>query len=145
MRHTLRNKKMLARERIKLLVDENYPILEIAPFSGLGLEYGNISAAGNITVVGKISGELCIIGASDATVKGRYESLSPCNKLSFFPFKLIISSSTRFYIHKVKIKKILKLQSWSKLLRQIADLQQKIDISNHMESLNFQSGNDETA
>ena len=32
-----------------------------------------------------------------------------------------------------------------KIFRPIADLQEKIDISSHMESLNFQSGNDETA
>ena len=61
---------MLARDRIKHLIDDDYPMLEIGLFAGLGMEYGDICNAGLIVVIAKVSGELCIIGASDATVKG---------------------------------------------------------------------------
>lgn len=70
LQHTQRNKKILARKRIELLVDPNYPLLEIGLFSGLGLNYGDICCSGLIVVIGKISNQLCIISASDATVKG---------------------------------------------------------------------------
>ena len=74
LRHTQRNKKMLARDRIKHLVDGDYPMLEVGMFAGLGMEYGDICNAGLIVVIAKVSGELCIIGASDATVKGDNEA-----------------------------------------------------------------------
>ena len=74
LRHTQRNKKMLARDRIKHLIDDDYPMLEVGLFAGLGMEYGDICNAGLIVVIAKVSGELCIIGASDATVKGDKEA-----------------------------------------------------------------------
>ena len=68
--HTQKNKKLLARKRIELLVDRDYPLLEIGMFSGLEMSYGDICSAGVVVVIGKISNQLCIIGANDATVKG---------------------------------------------------------------------------
>lgn len=70
IRHTKRNKKLLPRDRIQRLIDPDYPMLELCPFAGIGLDYGDICAAGNICAIAKISGQLCIIGANDATVKG---------------------------------------------------------------------------
>ena len=36
-RHVKRNKKMLVRDRIRLLVDESSPTMETAMFAGLGI------------------------------------------------------------------------------------------------------------
>ena len=36
-RHVKRNKKMLVRDRIKLLLDSNSEVLELSPLAGLGL------------------------------------------------------------------------------------------------------------
>ncbi|KAG9270822.1 methylcrotonoyl-CoA carboxylase beta chain, mitochondrial-like isoform X1 [Astyanax mexicanus] len=68
-RHTQRNKKILARDRIRMLLDdEDY--LELSPFAGMGLSYGDILSAGVITGIGKINGIWCVFAANDATVKG---------------------------------------------------------------------------
>ena len=75
-RHTKKNKKILARDRIKLLVDPDYPVLELSPLAGLGMEYGDVPSAGIIACIAKISGQLCVINANDATVKGIYRFLS---------------------------------------------------------------------
>lgn len=69
-RHTQKNKKLLARDRIKLLVDPDYPVLELSPLAGLGMEYGDVPSAGIVVCIAKISGQLCVINANDATVKG---------------------------------------------------------------------------
>ncbi|XP_048066390.1 methylcrotonoyl-coenzyme A carboxylase 2 [Megalobrama amblycephala] len=68
-RHTQRNRKVLVRDRLRLLLDdEDY--LELSPFAGLGLPYGDIPAAGCLTGIGKINGLWCMFCANDATVKG---------------------------------------------------------------------------
>ncbi|MEE6494847.1 hypothetical protein FKM82_001877 [Ascaphus truei] len=69
LRHTQRNKKLLVRERLQRLLD-NEPFLELSPFAGLGLLYGDVPAAGCLTGVGKICGVWCVFIANDATVKG---------------------------------------------------------------------------
>lgn len=47
-RHTQRNQKVLVRERLCMLLDdEDY--LELSPFAGLGLPYGDIPSAGCLT------------------------------------------------------------------------------------------------
>jgi len=70
IRHTQKNKKILPRDRIKMLVDKDYPVLEIGMFAGLGMDYGDVCCAGTILSIAKVSGQLCIICTSDATVKG---------------------------------------------------------------------------
>ncbi|KAK1801204.1 hypothetical protein P4O66_022896, partial [Electrophorus voltai] len=68
-RHTQKKQKILVRDRLhKLLDDQDY--LELSPFAGLGLPYGNIPSAGCITGIGKINGLWCVFIANDATVKG---------------------------------------------------------------------------
>lgn len=69
-RHVVRNKKMLARDRVKLLLDEGSPQLEISSLAGLNLEYGTIPCGGVVTVIGQVHGVWCMICANDATVKG---------------------------------------------------------------------------
>jgi acetyl-CoA carboxylase carboxyltransferase component len=62
--------KLLARERIDLLVDPNTPFLELSTMAAYG-EYDNqFPSAGIITGIGVIKGRETIIIANDATVKG---------------------------------------------------------------------------
>lgn len=47
-RHIKRNKKLLVRDRLRLLLDDE-DFLELSPFAGLGLPYGDIPSAGCLT------------------------------------------------------------------------------------------------
>lgn len=69
-RHTSRG-KLVARERINLLIDPGSPFLELSQLAGYKL-YGKeeVPAGGIITGVGRVNGVLCMIVANDATVKG---------------------------------------------------------------------------
>jgi acyl-CoA carboxylase subunit beta len=60
--------KLLARERIELLVDEDAPFLELSPLAGYGSPY--TVGASVVTGIGVVSGVECLISASDPTVKG---------------------------------------------------------------------------
>ncbi|XP_063748397.1 methylcrotonoyl-coenzyme A carboxylase 2 isoform X2 [Eleginops maclovinus] len=68
-RHTQRNRKLLVRDRLRLLLDDE-DFLELSPLAGLGLPYGDIPAAGCLTGIGRINGLWCVFIAMDATVKG---------------------------------------------------------------------------
>ncbi|CAJ1061178.1 methylcrotonoyl-coenzyme A carboxylase 2 [Xyrichtys novacula] len=68
-RHTQRNRKLLVRDRLSLLLDDE-DFLELSPFAGLGLPYGDIPSAGCLTGIGRINGLWCVFIANDATVKG---------------------------------------------------------------------------
>lgn len=50
-RHTMKNNKLFARDRLKKLLDPGTEedFLEIAPFAGLGMEYGDVPAAGIVS------------------------------------------------------------------------------------------------
>ncbi|MBP6019009.1 MAG: methylcrotonoyl-CoA carboxylase [Burkholderiaceae bacterium] len=68
-RHHARN-KMLARERIDLLLDPQSSFMELSPLAAWGM-YGNaVPSAGIITGIGLIAGTPCMLIANDATVKG---------------------------------------------------------------------------
>ena len=62
--------KLLARERIDLLVDQNTPFLELSPFAAYDLYNNEFPSAGIITGIGVIHGKETMIVANDATVKG---------------------------------------------------------------------------
>ena len=62
--------RLLARERIDLLVDPGAPFLELSAFAAHGLYGGEVPAAGIVTGIGRISGRECVIVANDPTVKG---------------------------------------------------------------------------
>lgn len=47
-RHTQRNRKLLVRDRLHLLLDDK-DFLELSPLAGLGLPYGDIPSAGCLT------------------------------------------------------------------------------------------------
>lgn len=68
-RHTSRG-KMLARERVDLLVDPGTSFLELSPLAAYGLYGGDVHSASVVTGVGRISGRECVIVANDATIKG---------------------------------------------------------------------------
>src|SRR6188768_671897 len=68
-RHTSRG-KMLARERVDLLIDPGTAFLELSPLAAHGLYGGDVHSASVITGVGRISGRECVIVANDATIKG---------------------------------------------------------------------------
>lgn len=48
-RHTQKNKKVLVRDRLRMLLDDDDDYLELSPFAGLGLPYGDIPSAGCLT------------------------------------------------------------------------------------------------
>src|SRR5256714_13862383 len=68
-RHTSRG-KMLARERVDLLIDPGTAFLELSPLAAYGLYGGDVHSASVVTGVGRISGRECVIVANDATIKG---------------------------------------------------------------------------
>ena len=62
--------KLLARERIKFLLDSDSPWLELSPLAAFGLYDNQVPSAGLVTGIGYVSGRPCVIAANDATVKG---------------------------------------------------------------------------
>lgn len=48
VRHTQKNRKLLVRDRLRLLLDDE-DFFELSPFAGLGLPYGDIPSAGCLT------------------------------------------------------------------------------------------------
>ena len=47
--HVKRNKKMMVEDRVKELLDENSPFLELSPLAGFMMEYGTVPRAGALT------------------------------------------------------------------------------------------------
>ncbi len=68
-KHRSRN-KLLARERIDLLIDPGTPFLELSPLAAYDQYNNNFPSAGMVTGIGVIHGRETIIVANDATVKG---------------------------------------------------------------------------
>ncbi|CAD7078484.1 unnamed protein product [Hermetia illucens] len=69
-RHTSKG-KLLARNRINLLLDKGSAFLELSPLAGYGL-YGEevVNSGGIVTGIGRVHGVECVVVANDATVKG---------------------------------------------------------------------------
>lgn len=69
-RHTSKG-KLLARQRIDLLLDKGTAFLELSPLAGHEL-YGSetVNSGGIVTGIGRVQGTECVIVANDATVKG---------------------------------------------------------------------------
>lgn len=68
-RHMARG-KLLPRERIARLLDEDSPFLEVAPLAAEGLYGGEAPAAGVIAGIGLVHGRHVMVVCNDATVKG---------------------------------------------------------------------------
>lgn len=63
--------KLTARERLKYLLDEDKPFIEIGAFAGYNMykEFGGCPAGGTVAGIGYISGKQCVVVANDQTVK----------------------------------------------------------------------------
>ena len=66
-RHRARG-KLLARERVELLLDQDGPFLELSPLAAWGTDFP-VGASG-VTGVGPVAGVECVVTASDPTVRG---------------------------------------------------------------------------
>ncbi|MEH6477468.1 MAG: carboxyl transferase domain-containing protein, partial [Sneathiella sp.] len=62
--------KLLPRERVRKLLDPGSPFLELSQMAAWDMYTGDISSAGIITGIGRVSGRECVIVCNDATVKG---------------------------------------------------------------------------
>ena len=64
-------KRLTARERINLLIDEKSKFFELGTFVGFEMyeEWGGCPAGGTVAGLGRIHNKLCMIIANDATVK----------------------------------------------------------------------------
>jgi acetyl-CoA carboxylase carboxyltransferase component len=78
-RHRARG-KLLARERVELLLDRDGPFLELSPLAAWGSDFP-VGGSG-VTGVGPVAGVECVITASDPTVRGGatnpFGSRRPC-------------------------------------------------------------------
>jgi 3-methylcrotonyl-CoA carboxylase beta subunit len=68
-RHLVRG-KLLPRDRIDALTDEDSPFLELGQMAAWRVYSDDVPAAGLISGIGRINGVECMIVANDATVKG---------------------------------------------------------------------------
>jgi acetyl-CoA carboxylase carboxyltransferase component len=66
-RHRRRG-KLLAHERIELLLDPDSPFLELAPLAGWGTQYA--VGASLVSGIGVVDGVECMVSANDPTVRG---------------------------------------------------------------------------
>ena len=62
--------KLLPRDRVQQLIDPGTPFLEIGQLAAFGMYNDEAPCAGMIAGVGQVKGQLCVIVANDATVKG---------------------------------------------------------------------------
>ena len=60
--------RLLARERIELLVDQDSPLLELSSLAAWGTEFA--VGASIVTCIGVVSGVECVLIAHDPTVRG---------------------------------------------------------------------------
>ena len=70
--------KLLARERVELLLDRDTPFLELSPLAGWGTD--DPLGAGMVSGIGQVRGIECLISANDPTVKGGTSSPSTISK-----------------------------------------------------------------
>jgi len=68
-RHLARG-KLTARERVRLLLDQGSPFLELSQFAAWQVYEEEVPAAGIVTGIGRIQGQECVVIANDPTVKG---------------------------------------------------------------------------
>lgn len=62
--------KLLARERIELLLDQDSPFLELLPLAGMEKRDGFGAGGTNVSGIGLVEGKLCMINANVGTRKG---------------------------------------------------------------------------
>ncbi len=62
--------KLLVRERVDAILDDESPFLELSPLAAWDMYGGDAPSAGIVTGIGRVSGLECMIIANDPTVKG---------------------------------------------------------------------------
>ncbi len=62
--------KLLARERIELVLDQDSPFLELLPLAGMNRKGGFGTGGTNVSGIGIVAGKLCIINSNVGTRKG---------------------------------------------------------------------------
>ncbi len=62
--------RLLARERVDLLLDRGAPFLELSALAAHGMYGDEVPAAGIVTGIGRVSARECVVVANDPTVKG---------------------------------------------------------------------------
>ena len=62
--------KLLARERLELLLDPDSPFLELLPLAGMQQKGGFGAGGTNVAGIGLVSGKLCMISSNVGTRKG---------------------------------------------------------------------------
>ncbi|MEA3413288.1 MAG: carboxyl transferase domain-containing protein [Pseudomonadota bacterium] len=62
--------KMLVRDRVTRILDEDSPFLELSPLAAWGMYEGELPGAGLVCGVGRVHGMEVLVVANDATVKG---------------------------------------------------------------------------
>lgn len=62
--------KLLARERLELVLDKDSPFLELLPLAGMGNRGGFGAGGTNVSGIGLVSGKLCMINSNVGTRKG---------------------------------------------------------------------------
>jgi acetyl-CoA carboxylase carboxyltransferase component len=77
-RHRARG-KLLVRERIDLLLDQDSPFLELCPLAGWGTD--DPVGGGLVTGIGRVRGRLVLVSANDPTVKGGAQSPTSVRKV----------------------------------------------------------------
>src|ERR1044072_4463984 len=68
-RHVTRG-KLLARDRINLLLDPGAPFLELSALAAHGMYGGDVHSASLITGIGRVRGRDCVIIDNEATITG---------------------------------------------------------------------------
>lgn len=69
-KHVVVNKKVLVRDRIRHILDEDSDFFELCPTAGIDLDYGDVPGAGTVTGIGTVRGNLVMFIASDGSLKG---------------------------------------------------------------------------
>ena len=69
IKRTRSRKKLLAREKIDLLLDKNKPYIELMPLAGLKHENGFGAGGTTVVILGYVSDVLCLINANVSTRK----------------------------------------------------------------------------
>jgi len=62
--------KLLARERLELVLDKDSPFIELLPLSGMNRKGGFGAGGTNVAGIGLVSGKLCMVNSNVGTRKG---------------------------------------------------------------------------
>ena len=69
-KHVVVNKKVLVRDRIRHILDDDSEFFEVCATAGMDLDYGDVPGAGTVTGIGTVRGNLVMFIASDGSLKG---------------------------------------------------------------------------